>query len=132
KIRLVAQAAARGGVRDADRTLLRDLAGEVEWAKVSMVAPEEYPARVAAAGREPPLAAATVAAVAAAYEEVKAAAGVLDFEDLLLVAAAAVERHRDVAEEIRARYRHFVVDEYQDVSPLQQRLLDAWLGGRDD
>ena len=29
-----------------------------------------------------------------------------------------------------AQYRHFVVDEYQDVNPLQQRLLDAWLGGR--
>jgi len=37
-----------------------------------------------------------------------------------------------VAEEIRSRYRHFVVDEYQDVSPLQQRLLDAWVGDRDD
>ena len=46
--------------------------------------------------------------------------------------AGAIEEYRDVAEEIRARYRHFVVDEYQDVSPLQQRLLDAWLGGRDD
>src|SRR6185369_7815501 len=66
------------------------------------------------------------------YEEVKARSGALDFEDLLLVTAAAIEEHRDVAEEMRSRYRHFVVDEYQDVSPLQQRLLDAWLGGRDD
>jgi DNA helicase-2/ATP-dependent DNA helicase PcrA len=48
------------------------------------------------------------------------------------VTAAAIEEHRDVAEELRSRYRHFVVDEYQDVSPLQQRLLEAWLGGRDD
>jgi DNA helicase-2/ATP-dependent DNA helicase PcrA len=46
--------------------------------------------------------------------------------------AAAIEQYGDVAEELRSRYRHFVVDEYQDVSPLQQRLLDAWLGGRDD
>ena len=132
KIRLVAQAAVRGGVREADRTLLRDLASEVEWAKVSMVAPADYPARAVPGGREPPVAAATVAAVLTAYEELKTQAGVLDFEDLLLVAAAAIERHRDVAEELRARYRHFVVDEYQDVSPLQQRLLEAWLGGRAD
>jgi DNA helicase-2/ATP-dependent DNA helicase PcrA len=132
KIRLVAQAAARGGVREADRTLLRDLASEVEWAKVSMVSPADYPALAAAAGREPPLPAATTAAVLAAYEEAKTRAGVLDFEDLLLVTAAVIERHPDVAEEVRARYRHFVVDEYQDVSPLQQRLLDAWLGGRTD
>jgi DNA helicase II / ATP-dependent DNA helicase PcrA len=46
--------------------------------------------------------------------------------------AGALEQYRDVAEEVRSRYRHFVVDEYQDVSPLQQRLLDAWLGGRED
>ena len=132
KIRLVATAAARAGVRETDRTALRDLAAEIEWAKVTLCPPSLYPARSAEAGREPPVPAGTVVAVMAAYEEVKARAGVLDFEDLLLVTAAAIEEHRDVAEEVRSRYRHFVVDEYQDVSPLQQRLLDAWLGGRDD
>ena len=132
KIRLVAQAASRSGIREADRTLLRDLASEVEWAKVAMVAPADYPVRAVAAGREPPAPADTVAAVLAGYEEAKARAGVLDFEDLLLATAAALEQHRDVAEQVRARYRHFVVDEYQDVSPLQQRLLEAWLGDRDD
>jgi DNA helicase-2/ATP-dependent DNA helicase PcrA len=132
KIRLVATAAARAGVRETDRAALRDLAAEIEWAKVTLCPPLLYPARSAEAGREPPVAAGTVVAVMAAYEEVKARAGVLDFEDLLLVTAAAIEEHRDVAEELRSRYRHFVVDEYQDVSPLQQRLLDAWLGGRDD
>ena len=132
KIRLVALAAARGGVREANRTMLRDLAAEIEWAKVTLCPPERYAARSAEAGREPPVPAATMVAVMAAYEEVKARSGVLDFEDLLLVTAAAIEEHRDVAEEMRSRYRHFVVDEYQDVSPLQQRLLDAWLGGRDD
>ena len=132
KIRLVASAAARAGVRETNRTVLRDLAAEVEWAKVSLCPPERYVARAAEAGREPPLPADSVAAVMIAYEEVKARSGLLDFEDLLLVAAAAIEEHRDVAEELRSRYRHFVVDEYQDVSPLQQRLLDAWLGGRDD
>ena len=132
KIRLVASAAARAGVRETNRTVLRDLAAEVEWAKVTLCTPERYVARAAEVGREPPLPAASVASVMVAYEEVKARSGVLDFEDLLLVTAAAIEEHRDVAEELRSRYRHFVVDEYQDVSPLQERLLDAWLGGRDD
>ena len=132
KIRMIASAASRAGVRETNRTVLRDLAAEVEWAKVSLCPPERYAQRSAEAGREPPLPAGTVVAVMAAYEEAKARSGVLDFEDLLLVTAAAIEEHRDVAEELRARYRHFVVDEYQDVSPLQQRLLDAWLGGRDD
>jgi DNA helicase-2/ATP-dependent DNA helicase PcrA len=132
KLRLVAQAAAQAKLRDTDRTVLRDLAAEVEWAKVSLIGPDTYAARAEAAGRDLPAPAATVAAVFAGYEAVKARAGMLDFEDLLLVTAAAIEDHPDVAEELRARYRHFVVDEYQDVSPLQQRLLDAWLGGRDD
>jgi DNA helicase II / ATP-dependent DNA helicase PcrA len=57
---------------------------------------------------------------------------VIDFEDLLRAAVWAVEEHADVAEQIHAQYRHFVVDEYQDVNPLQQRLLDVWLGGRRD
>jgi DNA helicase-2/ATP-dependent DNA helicase PcrA len=51
---------------------------------------------------------------------------------MLRAAVWGIEEHRDVAEQIRSQYRHFVVDEYQDVNPLQQRLLDAWLGGRDD
>lgn len=131
KIRLMGQAATRCKL-DTDRTSLRDLAGEVEWAKSTLVNPEEYPQRVAAADREPPMRVETVSRVYAHYEELKAEAGLMDFEDLLMVTALAIEEHRDVAEQVRARYRHFVVDEYQDVNPLQQRLLDAWLGPRDD
>jgi DNA helicase-2/ATP-dependent DNA helicase PcrA len=37
-----------------------------------------------------------------------------------------------VADEVRGQYRRFVVDEYQDISPLQKFLLDQWLGGRDE
>ena len=73
-----------------------------------------------------------MAAVYAGYEELKNRAELLDFDDLLLHTAAALEEHRGVAEEFRDRYRCFVVDEYQDVTPLQQRVLDAWLGERDD
>ncbi|HEX5497087.1 MAG TPA: ATP-dependent DNA helicase UvrD2 [Mycobacteriales bacterium] len=131
KIALVGQAAARCRL-GADRTALRDLAAEVEWAKSTLVTPEEYPGRLVGAGRVPPVEAQTVARVYRAYEDVKARAGMLDFEDLLMVTASAIEEHRDVADEVWARYRHLVVDEYQDVTPIQQRLLDAWLGGRDD
>ncbi len=80
--------------------------------------------------RDTPIDAARVGAVFAAYEQVKRANGVVDFEDLLRAAVWAIEEHPDVAEQVHAQYRHFVVDEYQDVNPLQQRLLDAWLGGR--
>jgi len=131
KARLVTLAAARAGVK-ADRTLVRDLASEIEWAKANLTGPAEYPVAAAKAFREPPYDAATVANVFAAYEQLKRGSGVMDFEDLLRAGAWAIEEHPDVAEQVRAQYRHFVVDEYQDVNPLQQRLLEAWLGDRDD
>ncbi len=131
KIRVVTQAALHCRLT-VDAALRRDLASEIEWAKASLVAPDQYAELAGKADRQPPVDPVTMAAVYAAYEEAKQRGGVLDFEDLLLITAAAIEDHRDVAEEIRARYRHFVVDEYQDVNPLQQRLLDAWLGGRED
>jgi DNA helicase-2/ATP-dependent DNA helicase PcrA len=131
KARLVGLAAARAGVR-VDRTGARDIASEIEWAKSSLVEPGEYPVAATKALREPPFEPAKVAEVFAAYESLKRRQGVIDFEDMLRAAVWGIEDHPDVAEQIRAQYRHFVVDEYQDVNPLQQRLLDAWLGGRDD
>jgi DNA helicase II / ATP-dependent DNA helicase PcrA len=129
KLRVVASAATRNRLTT-DRASLRDLASEIEWAKTTLATPEDYPARAKAAGREAPFEPAAVSAVYASYEQAKQRDGALDFEDLLLVTAYALEEHPDVARQVRAQYRHFVVDEYQDVNPLQQRLLDAWLGGR--
>jgi DNA helicase-2/ATP-dependent DNA helicase PcrA len=129
KLRLVGQAAQRAGAPTTADTL-RDLAGEIEWAKGSLVTPEDYAG--AATRRDIPLPAAQVGQVYLAYEQLKNQARVLDFDDLLLHTAAALEEHGSVAEEFRNRYRCFVVDEYQDVTPLQQRVLDAWLGDRDD
>jgi DNA helicase-2/ATP-dependent DNA helicase PcrA len=131
KARLVTLAAARAGLR-ADRTVARDLAGEIEWAKASLVEPGEYAVAAVKANRDAPFEPAKVADVYAAYEQVKRSNGVIDFEDMLRAAVWAVEDHPDVAEQIHAQYRHLVVDEYQDVNPLQQRLLDAWLGRRSD
>ncbi|MGW4366233.1 ATP-dependent DNA helicase UvrD2 [Nocardia takedensis] len=131
KFPLVAQAARLEGL-PADSDSLRDLTGEIEWAKGSLIAPEDYPA--AAVRREPPFEAQRVARVYAAYESAKITPDgmLLDFDDLLLHTAAALEDFPAVADEFRGRYRSFVVDEYQDVTPLQQRVLNAWLGERDD
>ncbi|HUB54745.1 MAG TPA: ATP-dependent DNA helicase UvrD2 [Mycobacterium sp.] len=114
---------------------VRDVAGEIEWAKASLISPEQYPDAVAAAGRDIPLDATRVATVYAGYESLKSRdddVALLDFDDLLLHTAAAIENDAAIAEEFRDRYRCFVVDEYQDVTPLQQRVLSAWLGDRDD
>ena len=134
KFSVVAQAASRAGLQVSTDDV-RDLAGEIEWAKASLISPEDYPAAVASAGRDIPLDAAKVAGIYAGYETLKArrdGVALLDFDDLLLHTAAAIENDAAVAEEFRDRYRCFVVDEYQDVTPLQQRVLDAWLGERDD
>lgn len=131
KLRMVAQAAHRAGL-STESDSLRDLASEIEWAKASLIAPDDYPAAVARAQRDTPAPAPQVVRVYQGYERIKNEAQLLDFDDLLLHTAAALEEHGGVAEEFRDRYRCFVVDEYQDVTPLQQRVLDAWLGQRDD
>ena len=131
KLRVVGQAAARVKA-GTDPASLRDFAGEIEWAKASLVTPEQYASTVARLRRETPGPAEQVASVYAGYETLKNRAEMLDFDDLLLHTAGALEEFRDIAEEFRDRYRCFVVDEYQDVTPLQQRVLDAWLGERDD
>lgn len=132
KLPLLGNAARRNRL-STDQATLRDLASEVEWAKVSNVRPDDY-ARVAEArgrsvgGHDH----ATVARVFATYEEVKRDQGRMDMEDVLLVTAALLAEDERVAAEVRRQYRWFVVDEFQDVSPIQSALLDLWLGGRGD
>jgi DNA helicase-2/ATP-dependent DNA helicase PcrA len=131
KLRLVGLAARRAGA-GANAEELRDVAAEIEWAKASLLSAEDYPAAAAAAHRDLPAPAAQIAMIYAEYEKIKNRSRVLDFDDLLLHMTAALEQHPAVAQQFRDRYRCFVVDEYQDITPLQQRMLDAWLGGRDD
>lgn len=133
KASLVAAAAGRIGLR-ADKTLIRDLAAEIEWSKVSMTNAARYAERVRSEGRTPPggLEPDLVAQLIDAYEVAKDQRGAIDFEDILLLTCAMLASREDIAAQVRSRYRSFVVDEYQDVSPAQQRLLDLWLGGRRD
>ena len=130
KVPAVASAASRLRL-SLTRTELRDVTSEIEWARACLIAPEAYPGVAARAGRTPPRDAETLVRLMEGYERAKREAEVLDFDDLLLIMAGAIEEHRSVAAELRRQYRHFVVDEYQDVTPLQQRLLDAWLGDGD-
>jgi DNA helicase II / ATP-dependent DNA helicase PcrA len=111
---------------------LRDAAAEIEWAKVSQVRPEDYPAAAAAAGRAAPLDADTTARLYAAYEKLRRERHLVDFESVLELTAAILAEHPLAAAEVTDRYRSFVVDEFQDVNPLQKLLLDAWTAGRDD
>ena len=131
KFGLVAAAARQAGVR-ADQALVRDLASEVEWAKVSTIKPDAYVREAPQHRREVgDLDPVTVADVLRAYEEVKGPERI-DMEDILLVTASILADDDRIAAAVRRQYRWFVVDEFQDVNPLQSLLLDLWLGGRDD
>jgi ATP-dependent DNA helicase UvrD/PcrA len=132
KIPVVAGAARRNRVQ-VDQGTLRDLASEIEWAKVSNVRPDDYERIAPTRNREVSgLDAASVGHVFGTYEELKREQGRMDMEDVLLIAAALLSEDDRVAASVRQQYKWFVVDEYQDVSPIQATLLDLWLGGRDE
>ncbi|MEO3793684.1 ATP-dependent DNA helicase UvrD2 [Nonomuraea sp. B10E15] len=118
--------------RNPDRSELRDIAAEVEWAKVTQIGPEDYVAAAAKHHRAPPVPAEEVARLYDTYEQIRRERHLVDFETILELTAAVMTEHQEVAAQIRQQYRYFVVDEYQDVNPLQKLLLDTWLGGRDD
>jgi DNA helicase-2/ATP-dependent DNA helicase PcrA len=131
KVKLVSEAAREARVK-AGLPGLRDIATEIEWSKVTQVRPEDYPSAAASHGRVPPLDATSVARVFAAYERLRGERHLVDFESVLELTAAILAEHRLAAAQVRDRYRYFVVDEYQDVNPLQKLLLDTWLGDRDE
>jgi DNA helicase-2/ATP-dependent DNA helicase PcrA len=138
KARLLAQAAERIRLR-VDTATLRDVAADIEWRKVSELGIDDY-ARMLAGGSEESSRRAAPGSLRPeqavdlqrAYEALKDERRQLDFEDVLLACAGMIETEPSVAMHVREQYRFFVVDEYQDVSPLQHRLLELWLGDRTD
>jgi len=111
---------------------LRDVAAEIEWAKVTQVRPDEYPQASSLACRTGPLSPVAIARLYAGYEELRSERHLVDFESVLELTAAILSEHPAAATAVRDRYSYFVVDEYQDVNPLQKLLLDVWAGGCDD
>ncbi len=111
---------------------MRDIATEIEWAKVSQVAPEDFIDEISQRLTKPRVNAEHLVQLYTAYESIKKQELAIDFEDVLLLTAAMLEEERDVRERVQNQYRYFTVDEYQDISPVQQRLINAWLGTRTD
>ena len=138
KTGFITEAINRAGVTAVkNNSILRDLAGEIEWSKVIGFAPDEYQRasddysrQVLSGGQR--VNSGDIAKIYEAYESLKRQERAIDFEDVLLLTVGMLEEDRDVRDRVRDQYRYFTVDEYQDVSPLQQRLLDLWVGGRKD
>ena len=129
KVRMLAHAADGIGLSP-DTATLRDVASQIEWRKVTMRSIEQYAVvRPEGVGR---LRVDQVVDLQRAYEKLKDERRQMDFEDVLLTCAGMIEAEPRVAAAVHEQYRHFTVDEYQDVSPLQNRLLELWLGDRRD
>lgn len=131
KSSLVKAVASRLGLPH-DRAALRDYSAAIEMAAVSMVQPSEYEKWVKQTGVQPPAGISTydMSDILRLYAEVKRERSVIDFEDVLALTCGMIEERADIATQIRRQYRFFIVDEYQDISPLQKHLLDLWLGER--
>lgn len=114
-----------------DTALVRDLDAEISWAKTSNVTPAQY-VEMAEGRSVNGASSAQVANVMSRYEKAKLTEGSVDFNDILLCNAVLLSEHDEISERIRSAYRHFVVDEYQDVSALQHRLIQLWVDGRPD
>ena len=128
----IKRAQLQGELSITSRDLLRDIATEIEWAKVSQVAPSDYLSESLKRIVKPRINPEQLAKVYTAYESVKHQERAIDFEDVLLLTTAMIEQEREVRERVQDQYRFFTVDEYQDISPLQQRLINAWLGSRQE
>ncbi len=128
----VRRAGLTGEISIQNRDLMRDVATEIEWAKVSQVAPEDFLDEISKRLVKPRVNPEKLVQLYTAYESIKKQELAIDFEDVLLLTAAMLEEERDVRERVQNQYRYFTVDEYQDISPVQQRLINAWLGTRTD
>ena len=119
-------------LRVTNRELMRDIASEIEWAKVSQVAPSDFVDEISKRMQKPRVLPEQMVQIYTAYESIKKQELAIDFEDVLLLCAAMMEQEREVRERVQDQYRYFTIDEYQDISPVQQRLINAWLGKRND
>jgi DNA helicase-2/ATP-dependent DNA helicase PcrA len=133
KTGFIQESAARigSGIKNS-HSALREIAGEIEWSKTSSIAPEDYVEAAKIGNRSISLSFSDIAKTYESYEVLKRQERTIDFEDVLLLLIGMLEEESEVRSKVRQQYRTFTVDEYQDVSPLQQRLLDLWIGNRKD
>ena len=128
----ITRADLQGTLSITSRDLMRDIASEIEWAKSSQVVPEDYVNESSKRTQKPRINPEQIAQVYSAYMSLMKQERAMDFEDVLLLTAAMLEEEREVRERVQDQYRYFTIDEYQDVSPLQQRVINAWLGSRQE
>ena len=113
-------------------TPAKDLADEIEWAKSRRTKPAGYLDEAARLGRGAPIPPELFARLYADYERAKQRAGQIDFDDMLTLTVELLEDDEGARRTVQSRKRWLSVDEYQDTSPLQERLLELWMGDGQD
>jgi DNA helicase-2/ATP-dependent DNA helicase PcrA len=131
KARLISQVADAAKIR-LDAGSLRDLAGEIEWRKYSMLSMDEYAQLVKSRPKVGGLSPVKNLEIQQAYEDAKIKAQRVDWEDVLVLTLGMLRAEPRALAHVQQQYRFFTVDEYQDISPLQHALLDTWLGNHSD
>lgn len=112
-----------------DKASMRDLSAEIEWAKVSVIPTSEYAEYATSVGRQIPCGktAQEMQTIFETYEEVKTEMGGIDFEDVFILLIGLYKSFPYLLDQVHKQYKYFIVDEYQDVSLLQQLILDLWV-----
>ncbi len=114
------------------RPLAKALLAEINWARSKMIAPQHYNDAAQTHRRAVSIDYERVADAMIAYQQAKQKKRVVDFDDLLYLAIRDLQQDETYAAAVRWRHRHFYVDEFQDINPLQFELLQQWTNKRND
>ncbi len=107
---------------DPKRYPARGLAAQVSNLKNELIEPEEFAGRAKGPNER------AVAEAYVLYQRRLREAHALDFDDIIMATVHLLQSHPHVAEAYRRRFRHVLVDEYQDTNHAQYMLVKELVG----
>ena len=111
---------------------LDELVADMDWATSRGITADDYATAARSDGHRSNVDPGTVALALEKYIAEKRRRGVIDLDDLLGLTISALQSDAGFADGVRWRFRHILIDEAQDLNPLQHRLVDLFRLGRDD
>lgn len=115
-----------------DRRAMSAYLAEIDWASARGISPDGYTQAARRTQRRPSPGVDRCAVAYEAFSSLKRKRGVIDFDDVLAHTIRDLRQDNDFADTVRWRFRHLLVDEAQDLNPLQHSLVDLLRSGRDD
>jgi DNA helicase-2/ATP-dependent DNA helicase PcrA len=109
-------------------TQRRYIEAEIDWLKSSGLDATSY----SKLQRDGEVSTSEVAEIYGRYQDLTHSKRVIDFDDILQLTVGLLTNHPEILKEVRKRYTWFTVDEFQDVTPIQNALLRLWVGERED